>query len=396
MVTTQQQPSMVQMQPVAWPGSVALVAKPGGAHTGVGRYVYMLHAGLRAAGVDAVRVAPSLPPLTGVGYTMLRKLGLDARAFFGTYPVWAQYPRADVYHLTSQNLASLLLFRRPPGKVVVTVHDIIPYMLRNDPQLSSYHSAADRLFDRMAMAGLRRADQLIAVSHYTKRTVVEHLGIAAAKLDVIHEGIDHTRFRPLDVPPTIRARYGLPANRRYLIYVGSEDPRKNLEVLVRALADLRWALPDVELIKVGRAHFDAERQKLLALAGELGVADAIHWLDDVPEEDLPALYNLADVCVMPSLYEGFGFPVIEAMACGTPVVVANASSLPELAGDAALLFQPNDSRELVAKIVTTLCPPVQREQMRSIALQRAQAFGSMRDIDSTLLNYRKLLDQCRC
>ena len=338
-MTSVASPNLSATQAATWHGRVALVAKPGGPNTGVGRYVHMLHSGLLSAGVEAVRVAPTLPPAPTVGYSLLLKLGLDARAFFSTYPVWARYPPADVYHLTSQNLASLLLFRRPPGRVVVTVHDIIPYMLRDDPQLSSYRGAADRLFDRLAMAGLRRADALIADSHYTKRSVVQHLGIPAERIDVIHLGIDHERFRPREVTDELRARYRLPAGPRYLIYVGSDDPRKNLATLLRALAELRRALPDVRLIKVGRAHFAAERTKLLALAAQLGVADAIHWLDDVPEDDLPALYSLADVCVMPSLYEGFGFPVLEAMACGTPVVAAKASSLPELVGEAGVLFE---------------------------------------------------------
>ncbi|MFN8500896.1 glycosyltransferase family 4 protein [Kouleothrix sp.] len=284
---------------------------------------------------------------------------------------WARYPRADVYHLTSQNLASLLLFRRPAGKVVVTVHDIIPYMLRADRQLSVYRGAADRLFDRMAMAGLKRADRLIAVSHYSKRSVVALLHIRADQIDVVHESVDHSRFRPLDVPAALRERYSLPAGRRYLIYVGSDDPRKNLATLLRALAELRQTQPDVELIKVGRAHFDAERARLRALAAELGLAGAIHWLDDVPERDLPLLYGLADLCVMPSLYEGFGFPVIEAMACGTPVVAANASSLPELLGDAGRLYEPRDVHALAEAIGELLGPGARREQLRQRAAARS-------------------------
>jgi glycosyltransferase involved in cell wall biosynthesis len=327
----------------AWPGvtsqRIVLIAKPGGPQTGVGRYVQALHEHLREAGVEATRLAPALPPLPDAGYSGLRRLGVDLRAFLTNYPVWASYPPADIYHLTSQNLASLLLFRRPSGRVVVTVHDIIPYVLRHNPQLSSYRTAADRLFDQLAMAGLKRADALIADSAYTKQCVVEQLGIAAEKIAVVHLGIDHGRFHPLDVPADTWERYRLPRSQCYLIYVGSEDPRKNLETLVRALAEVRAQLPDVALIKVGRAHNDSERDRLVELATALGVRSAIYFLDDVPEADLPLLYNLADICVMPSLYEGFGFPVLEAMACGTPVVCARATSLPEIAGGATVLFE---------------------------------------------------------
>jgi glycosyltransferase involved in cell wall biosynthesis len=369
---------------------VALVAKPGGTHTGIGRYVAMLHGGLRAAGVDAVRVAPSALPLPNAGYALLRRSGVDLHTFLLNYPIWARYPRADVYHLTSQNLASLLLFRRPAGKVIVTVHDIIPYILRAHPQLRAYRSAADALFDRMAMAGLRRADHLVADSLYTRQCVIEHLGIAAERIDVVYLGIAHERFRPSPVPPDIPQRYGLPAGRRYLIYVGSEDPRKNLPALVRALAEVRRAAPDVEFIKVGRAHFASERQRLSELAVRLGVRQAIHFLDDVPEDDLPALYNLADVCVMPSLYEGFGFPALEAMACGTPVVCARASSLPEVVGTAGALVDPHDELALARTLAALLADEERRRQLGRGGREQAARFTWDRAVSETQRLYTRL------
>src|SRR5262245_54893091 len=133
------------------------------------------------------------------------------------------------------------------------------------------------------MAGLRRANHLIVDSHYTRQCVVKYLGIDTKKISVAHLGIAHKRFQPAPVPPEIRDKYGLPEGRRYLIYVGSEDPRKNLPTLLGALAILREALPDVDLIKVGRAHFERERQRLLDLAAQLSAGTAIHWLNDVPD-----------------------------------------------------------------------------------------------------------------
>lgn len=326
--------------------------------------------------VEVNRIAPALPPLPRAIYRALRRLGLDLQAFLTNYPVWARYPDADIYHLTSQNLASLLLFRAPRGLRIVTVHDIIPYMLRDDPQLSSYRTVLDRLFDRIAIAGLKRADYLIVVSEFTKRSVTNLLGVSPDRIMVVHSGIDHTAFRPLTVPAELYLRYGLTVDRRYLIYVGSEDPRKNLGALVRALARLRETYPDVELIKVGRAQFPHERERLVSLATELCVESAIRFLDDVPEADLPLLYNLADVCVMPSLYEGFGFPVLEAMACGTPVVCARAASLPELAGDAALMFHPGahavvDLSSSIAQILD--CPDV-AEVLRERGVKHVRKF----------------------
>ena len=362
----------------------ALIAKPGPLWTGVGRYVEMLEAGLRRQGVDVLRVAPVVPPLPLASDALLRRLGADLPAFFSTYPIWARHPPADVYHLTSQNLASLLFFRPPRGTVVVTVHDIIPYMLRRSPGLTPYRTVADRLFDRLAMAGLKRASRLIADLHYTRRCLVEHLGLAPETIAVVHLGIDHEHFRPRPAPEAVRAQYGLPAGRRYLIYVGSEDPRKDLATLIRALAEVRRAHRDVHLVKVGRAHFARERRRLCGLADGLGIRSAVHFLDDVPERQLPLLYNLAHVCVMPSLYEGFGLPVLEAMACGTPVVCARAASLPELVGEAGLYFRPASSSGLAAAVVRLLEHPDLYDGARGRGLARARSFGWDRTTRRTL------------
>ncbi|MGH2457607.1 MAG: glycosyltransferase, partial [Chloroflexota bacterium] len=231
--------------------SVALVAKPSDPHTGVGRYAQTLRLALERAGASVVEVAPAVPPLPGAGYSAFRRFGVDPRAFLTTYPIWARYPAATLYHLTSQNLASLLLFHPPPGKVVVTVHDIIPYLRRDQPRFRSDRTIADWTFDRLAMAGLRRADLLIAVSHDTRRCLVEHLEIPAARVEVVWQGVDHARFHPESRLAGARERYRLPIGSRFLIYVGSDDPRKDLPTLLRALALVRAERPDVELVKVG-------------------------------------------------------------------------------------------------------------------------------------------------
>jgi glycosyltransferase involved in cell wall biosynthesis len=241
------------------------------------------------------------------------------------------------------------------------------------------------------MAGLRRADHLIAVSQYTRQCVVEHLGIAPEKIAVVHNGIDHGRFRPLPVPAAIRERYGLPEGRRYLIYVGSEDPRKNLVTLVRALAQLRHELPDVELIKVGQSNFTRERQRLIELATQLGVRTAIHFLEDVPEDDLSLLYNFADVSVMPSLYEGFGFPVLEAMACGTPVVYAHAGSLPEIAGKAGAQVFPCDVHTLAGTLLALLKSRDKQLLLRRTGRGQAARFTWTATIQSTAAVYGQLI-----
>jgi glycosyltransferase involved in cell wall biosynthesis len=367
-------------------GRVALITERSGPRTGIGRYVQMLYSGLEAAGVDVVQAMPRLPQLPNVSYRIFGLLGRDLQAFLTNYPMWSAYPEADVYHLATQTLASLLLFRRPKGRVVVTVHDIFPYMLRKDSQLRSPYGT-DHFYHRLAMAGLRRADHLIAVSHYTKRCLVEILGLPPERITVVYHGIEHERFRPLPVSEAIRERYGLPAGRPYLIYVGSEDPRKNLKTLVSALARVRRELPGVELIKVGRSHFEWERQRLMELATELGVRAALRMLEDVPEDDLPLLYNLADLYVTPSLYEGFGFPVLEAMACGTPAVCVKAGSVPEIVGSAGVQVVPFDVETLASTVVALLRDSERRSQLRLRGQRNAAGFTWSATVEKTTAVY---------
>ena len=374
-----------------WHGKVALIAGPNGPNTGIRRYVQMLHLGLQQAGAETVRVTPALPSFPDAAYRLLHIFGRDLRAFLTNYPLCSRYPQADLYHVTEQTLASLLLFCRPRGKVVVTVHDIFPYMVRNHSQLGSPYGAAEHAYYRLPMAGLKRADHLIAVSEYTRQCLVEHRGIAPEKISVVYNGIDHERFRPLVVPAAIREKYGLPTGRRYLIYVGSEDPRKNLVALVGALAQLRRELSNVELIKVGRAHFELERQRLLNLAAQLGIRTAIHFLEDVPDDDLPMLYNLADLCVMPSLYEGFGFPVLEALACGIPVAYAKAGSLPEIVRDAGVQVFPCDADNLTSTLLAMLKRKQNRVSMQRNGERHAASFTWAKTIEGTAAVYKKLL-----
>ena len=368
--------------------TVALLADSSARTTGIGRYADTLYTGLRQAGVDVVQVGPRPPTLPSVSYQALHLLGRDLRAFLRNYPLWSTYPEADVYHFTTQTLASLLLFSRPKGRVVVTVHDIFPYMLRTHPRLRPAHPG-DRLYHRLAMVGLTRADHLIADSQYTKDCIVEHLGVAADKITVVYLGVDHERFRPL--APAKFYHYQLAEGRRYVLYVGSEDPRKNLITLVRAVAKLRQDLPDVELIKVGRSDFNQERQQLIALATQLGIRRAIHFLEDVPEDDLPLLYNLAEAYITPSLYEGFGFPVLEAMACGTPVVCTNAGSLPELVGSAGVQVGACDVDALAGALFALLSNTEQRLALGRSGQSRAANFKWTATTHSTAAVYRQLM-----
>jgi len=168
---------------------IALIAKPGHADSGVGRYTRELASALTKLGHEVIIVYPMCPFPEWLVRGVRRLAGRDLRAFFENYPVWARYPEADIYHITSQNLATLMLFRRPPGKTVITVHDIIPFMTRRMIEISPYRHVFDALLDRIAIRGLRRASTRIAVSEYTRQTLVCELDYGAESIVVVHEAV---------------------------------------------------------------------------------------------------------------------------------------------------------------------------------------------------------------
>jgi len=353
---------------------VQLIAKPDPEMTGTSRYASELHRGLQESGVDVRLTFPDPFPPAGPLTRGLKRLGMDLRTFFASYPLRVRLDQADVYHITSQTMAALLCFQRFPAPVVVTVLDIIPHLVRGDRELNTSRHVLDRFFYRLALAGLRRADALIAISQYTKRTLVEVLNLPADRVHVVYPAVDHNKFCPLEVPDAFRAKYGLSADWRYILYVGSDDPRKNLPTLLHALAAARQQFSGVKLLLVGSSQFPQERQHLTDLVETLGLQGQVLFLERVADEDLPLLYNLAGALAMPSVYEGFGLPVAEAMACGTPVVCSNATSLPEVAGSAALLVSAHDAGEMATALLRALNDRDLAGEMRRKGLIQAAGF----------------------
>jgi alpha-1,3-rhamnosyl/mannosyltransferase len=197
---------------------------------------------------------------------------------------------------------------------------------------------------------------------------------------------------------TMRRKYALPE--RFVLYLGSNKPHKNLVRLVEAwfqvsrskfqvatTSDVKRGTWNLKLVLAG--HWDPRYPQAQQRAAELRLEDSVRFLGDVSEADLPALYNLATIFAFPSLYEGFGLPPLEAMACGTPVACANTSSLPEVVGDAALLFDPLDVEGMAATIAQTLSDASLRAALRARGLARARLFSWERTAKETLMAYRE-------
>jgi len=170
---------------------ITLIAKPVITDSGLGRYTVQLGAMLAAQGHKVTIVQPTIP-FPGWVINFLKKwLSIDLTSFFNNYPIWARYPNSDIYHLASQNLATLMLFHPPPGVTVITVHDIIPWISRDDPEQRIYRHRLDEFFDYLALQSLKRADAILSDSDFTRSILIEKLGLDGKMITTVFLGINN-------------------------------------------------------------------------------------------------------------------------------------------------------------------------------------------------------------
>lgn len=273
-------------------------------------------------------------------------------------------------------------------KTVVTVHDVIPLMFP-DIYMQFPYLFWPLYYPRLERTGRwGEVDRIIAISEATKRELNRHLGIPSEQVSVVHNGIDHRQFRPVDDPETIRTfrrRHSL--GDRFVLYLGGDDFRKNVGVLVRALPYLP---DDVELCLAGGIG-ESKKDELVTTAEELRVADRLVFPGYVDDEELTTLYAAAEVFAYPSLAEGFGLQILEAMAVGSPVVVSDRSSLPEVAGDAGLTADPTDAEAFGETLRRCLEDDNLRAELEEKGLSRASEFSWERTAEETLEVYRSVL-----
>ena len=294
---------------------------------------------------------------------------------------WYRYPRHippgyALYHASSQMMGAIARHVRP---AIVTVHDVIA------ARLAGNHVGLAAVMRRRHLRAVTAARGLIFSSEHTRREFLSLHDYPADRCAVVHLGVAPA-FSGSD-RASARAALGLAPGRPVLLHVGSEERRKNVETLLAALARLARRRPDVLLVRVGGGS--ARSRRLIA---RLGLAAHVRYCSGLAEADLVRWYQAADAFVFPSLYEGFGLPVLEAMACGCPVVAGDATSVPEITGDAALLVADlRDPDVLAGAIERVLDDPVLAAALAAAGPRRAAGFTWSRAAAGTLAAYRRAL-----
>lgn len=300
--------------------------------------------------------------------------------------IWEQCQQPGVLRRIEAELAHGPVFVGPlaaPCPVVLTIHDLsfirFPALFRPSNRL--YLAVSARL-------SARRARRLIAVSSHAATEAVCLLGVPRKQIDVVHNGVDPS-FRPLSAQEVaaFRTTRGLPE--RHLLHIGTLEPRKNLVRLVEAFGRVRDS--DMCLVLVGGRGW--LYRELFAKVEDLQLGSKVCFVGYVPDEELPLFYNAAHSLVYPSLYEGFGLPVLEALACGTPVLTSNRSSLPEIAGDAALLVDPCSVDDIAAGMQRLMKDEALRQELRERGLARARQFSWQRTAQETAQVYQRTLSE---
>ena len=357
---------------------------------GIGRYVYHLAVALaRAQPVDLTLLVHATSrslryPLDALDTRRIALHPVDIAPFSLAEQTWlpalARQLQPDVWHAPHY----IMPYRRLPCPTVVTFYDTIPMTL---PQFWPAHQRL--IFSLTHRLALRAARHAIAISEATRRDLVRYFRADPRRITVTPLAADE-RFRPQPDSEIrrVRQKYNLPE--RFILYVGINKPSKNLMRLIEACTRLVRESPALCYPCMIAGPWDERYPDSRKRAAELGLGDRIRFLGPIPDSDLPALYAAAELFVTASLYEGFGLPALEAMACETPIACSNTSSLPEVVGDAGLLFDPLDVDAIAAAIRRALESPELRVELRQRGLERAAQFTWERVAEKTMEVYRAI------
>lgn len=341
-------------------------------------YADHLLEGLRSAMSPAEEVTAYLPIQAAL------KSRLDRHwAQYVEYQLRAHFVQRDINHVIDHSFGHLI-YSLDARRTVVTFHDATVFKAADGTIRGNEVSKNTILSLRYSLAATQKAAAVIAVSETSRQDFIRLTAGDPERVHVVYPGVDSS-FHVLEDREALKARYALTG--QYIIHVGHSLFYMNVEGVLRTLHHLVFRLNvDVKLLKVGTAFTDAQNK----LVSDLRLQDRIVFLGRVAIEDLPGVYNCADVLLYPVLYAGFGFPPLEAMASGLPVVTSNRGSLPEVVGDAGILIDPDDHEAMAKSIESILKNPQLGSRLREAGLKRSRLFTWQKTAKETLEIYRKV------
>lgn len=289
---------------------------------------------------------------------------------------WLRQNGAKVYHVPRNT--GVPFFSNLP--VIVTIHDIIPHVF---PQ-KYLNNILERIYYEIAIrVSIKNSDKIITISEFSKKELIKYYGVKPEKIAITQLAYNRA-FRKIGdegVLKPVREKYNI--HDKYLLAIGGSEYRKNMQRLINVYQ--KHFSREYKLIIIGGKWRDTD------LPGKYAFDKNIRFLTNIPEEDLIAIYNMAEVFVFPSFYEGFGIPVLEGMACGVPVVTSNVSSMPEVGGDSAVYFDPYNEEDMAEKIGRVLQDETLRKTMIAKGLEKVKEYSWEKCAAETLQVYREVI-----
>lgn len=289
---------------------------------------------------------------------------------------WLKANGIELYHVPKNT--GIPFFS--PVPVVVTIHDVIPHVFPHQ----YLTNILERLYYETALRiSIKRSKKIITISEFSRQELITHYGVKPDKIATILLAYNRSFRKINDVAllKPVREKYKL--NEKYLLAIGGSEYRKNMQRLINVYQ--RYFSSAYKLVVIGGKWRDVD------LPGKYANDKKIRFLTNIPEEDLIAIYNMAEVFVFPSFYEGFGIPVLEGMACGVPVITSNVSSMPEVGGDAAVYFDPYNENDMAEKIGMVLKDRNLRQTMTDRGLNKVKEYSWEKCAEETLRVYREVL-----
>lgn len=306
------------------------------------------------------------------------------------FPNTLKNVEADVFHIIDHSDGYLSRrLRRNQRTNVVTCHDLINLISPETYQGRARFPLISLTAWRWGIEGMRQANHVVTVSRHTKQDVIEHLNIEASRITVTPNAVDKG-FHCLsdDVIASVRARYKLAPEHFCLLNVGSNNVRKNISAILAVIAQLKSNNIPIQFWKAG-ADFNSEQKQFMV---DQGLNDCVSYVGQPDETTLIELYNAADCLIAPSLSEGFGLTILEAMACGTPVITSNVTAMPEVAGEAAILVDPTKTEMILQAVEQLYHHPEERQMLKQKGLVRVQHFTWEKTAEQVAQVYERLFE----